>query len=134
MKQIIPTIDQFMTKVPHTINSHQTLSYAKKMMYEFQIRHLPVMDHKNVVGILSQHDLDYLLSFRGVDPNVETVEQAMSVDPYCVKTGTQIVDACLVMAENKYSCVLVKDENQLVGIFTWVDALRSMHQLLNSRA
>jgi CBS domain-containing protein len=37
------------------------------------------------------------------------------------------------MAAHKYGSALVVDNHKLVGIFTWVDALSAMHELLETR-
>jgi hypothetical protein len=37
------------------------------------------------------------------------------------------------MAENKYGCVLIEDNDHLVGIFTWIDALKATKNLMETR-
>ena len=71
-----PTIDQFMTRAPHTIGYHQTLATAHRMMRELSIRHLPVLDGGKLVGILSQRDLHFIETLKDVDPDEVPVSEA----------------------------------------------------------
>ena len=63
----VPTIDKYMTAVPHTIGAEQTLAKAEKMMNDYKIRHLPVLKGGQLVGILSEGDVRLVESFRDVD-------------------------------------------------------------------
>lgn len=129
----MPDIQKYMTMRPKTIGLDQTLQSAEKIMNELKIRHLPVVDGGKLVGILSQRDIKIVTSFIDVDPAEVTVEEACSLDPYITKPGAKLNNVVEMMANHKYGCVLVVDSNKLVGIFTWVDALRAMGELLNQR-
>lgn len=133
MTKPIPQINKFMTTSPHTIGSDQTLEQAKKIMHEFSIRHLPVLNAGKVVGIISEKDINFLSSFKEIDLQKEKVEQAMTLDPFMVNADTLLDGICMEMAEKKIGSVLVKDNNKLVGIFTWIDALRAMNELFQTR-
>ncbi|MGZ3788383.1 MAG: CBS domain-containing protein [Bacteriovorax sp.] len=102
-------------------------------MQELSIRHLPVLEGGSVVGIISERDINFMLSFKGVDINQEQVNQAMTQDPVMVDVGASLDGICREMAEKKIGSVLVQDNHKLVGIFTWVDALKAMDELLKTR-
>ncbi len=133
MSKAIPTIQKFMSTAPHTIGADQTLAQAQKMMKEYSIRHLPVLESGVVVGIISEHDINFMLSFKGVDLKNEKVNQAMTTEPIMVEIEAPLDEICREMAERKMGSVLVQDNHKLVGIFTWVDALKSMDELLKTR-
>ncbi len=133
MTKPIPTISKYMTTVPHTIDVACTIAEAKKLMRKHEIRHLPVISAGKIVGIITDRDITFIQAFKGIDSNVEKVDQAMTTEPYTVKIDTPLDEVCLVMSENKYGSVLVEDNHKLVGIFTWVDALRATHELLATR-
>jgi acetoin utilization protein AcuB len=133
MTKAIPQIQRYMSTTPLTINSELTLINAKQYMQEHHIRHLPVMEQGHVVGILSEKDIDYIQTFKGVDLNKEKVEDAMTEDPYIVEADSHLDDVCEYMAKNKIGSVLVQDNKKLVGIFTWIDALNAMSELLHKR-
>ena len=60
-----------------------------------------------------------------------TVEDVMTPDPYTVTPQTAVDDVVLEMAEHKYGCAIVKQENgKVVGIFTATDGLRVLGEVL----
>lgn len=133
MTKTIPTIQKFMTTTPHTIGADQTLAHAKKVMRDLAIRHLPVLNGGQIVGIISERDISFMESFKGVDVNHERVEQAMSSSPITVNPTTSLDEVCRNMVQKKIGSVLVQDNHKLVGIFTWIDALEAMDELLHTR-
>jgi acetoin utilization protein AcuB len=122
-----------MTSLPHTIGAEQTLAKAEKMMSEYRIRHLPVLQGGKLVGILSDRDVKLVESFKDVDAEKTKVDEAYTPDPYITSPGANLEEVCAQMATHRYSCVLVCDNNKLVGIFTWVDALKALDNLLTTR-
>lgn len=129
----IPTISKFMTTTPLTIERNSTLAQAEKFMHTNKIRHLPVVEGEKIFGILSDRDVHTFMSFKGVDPNQEIVESVCTKDPYIVGHDTKLDEVCREMAKNKYGSVLVQDNKKIVGIFTWIDALKAMTELLETR-
>ena len=129
----IPNVSKYMTTLPHTIGVEQNLSKAEKMMAEYKVRHLPVMSAGKLVGILSDRDLRLIESFQDVDPEKVTVEEAFTPDPFIISPTSNLTDVCSEMASNKMGCALVCDNKELVGIFTWVDALNAFSELLTTR-
>jgi CBS domain-containing protein len=71
------TVADFMSTVPHTIGTAQPLAAADRLMREHDLRHLPVLDVGRLVGILSQRELDLLLTAPEVDADKTPVSQAM---------------------------------------------------------
>ena len=129
----VPTVDKYMTTHPHTIGLDQPLSMAHKMMSEFRIRHLPVLDGGTLVGIISDRDLKMVESLVDVNPDKTLVSEALTEDPFSVSPQALLTEVCAEMTAHRYGSVLVLDNKKLVGIFTWVDALNALRQLMDSR-
>jgi acetoin utilization protein AcuB len=123
-------IRNFMTPVPHAINDDQPLSLAHKRMRAFNLRHLPVLSGRRVVGILSQRDAFFVETMRDIDPAQVPVRDAMSTDVYVVNPDTPLEEVAAEMAHRKYGCAVVVEGSRIVGIFTTVDAL---HALVNAQ-
>ncbi len=117
-------VGNYMTKSPMTINATQNLKFAASKMKGHDIRHLPVLDSGKLVGIITDRDINYVQSFEQLNPEEITVEDACSSDPYIIDVKTSVKDACKIMADKKYGSVLVEEDQKLVGIFTWIDALK----------
>lgn len=129
----IPLIEKFMSTSVHTIGSEQSLRKAEEVMREYRIRHLPVLEGGQLIGILSDRDIKLVESLKDVDPNEVTVSEACSQDMYTVSPKAPLNEVCAEMALHKYGSVLVIDNKKLVGIFTWVDALQALNELLATR-
>ena len=126
-----PMVRDFMTKSPRTIGVDQTLEKARRMMIDSRIRHLPVLKAGQLVGVLSDRDIEMVESFKDVDATQVTIEEAYTPEPYSVEPETPLTEVCREMMSRKYGSALVVDKkNRLVGIFTWIDALRALTQIL----
>ena len=130
MKQM-PTIQKYMTGMPHTIGRDIPIKTALGMMREHSFRHLPVQDGGKLVGILTDRDLKLASSF--AEAQNLTTEEVMSPDPYTVSPETPLDRVVFEMAEHKYGSAVIKQANgKVVGIFTAIDALRAFGETLNS--
>ena len=133
MTKPIPTIQKYMTTQPHSIGQEQKMAMAHKMMREHRFRHLPVLTGGKLVGLLSDRDLNLIETLRDVDPEQVRVEDAMTGDPYTVAPDSPLDEVVSAMAEHKYGCAVVMQNDKLVGIFTTVDACRAFAELLHGR-
>ncbi|HEX4926202.1 MAG TPA: CBS domain-containing protein [Bdellovibrionales bacterium] len=129
----IPQVQKYMTYVPKTIGSDQTIALAADYMRKLHIRHLPVLKGGKLVGILTDRDINLVSGFKDVDPMTLTVDEAFTPEPYFTKPDAPLDQVAAEMAEKKYGCALVVDNGKLVGIFTEVDALRALSELFQTR-
>jgi acetoin utilization protein AcuB len=125
------TIRDYMSPCPHSIGKEQMLSTAHGMMRKWQIRHLPVLGGGKVVGLLSLRDLHLVETLKDVDPTKVSVEDAMSPDPYTVSPDADLRTVAVEMATRKLGSALVVRGSKVLGIFTTVDALRALFELLD---
>lgn len=123
-------IREFMTPLPHTIGRDQPLSAAHRLMNEHHIRHLPVLSAGQLVGIVSDRDLKFVEALKDVDPERVTIEEAMSQAPYTVAPSAPLGEVVAQMASERYGAALVLEHGHVVGIFTAIDALRTLADLL----
>ncbi|MES2800962.1 MAG: CBS domain-containing protein [Bdellovibrionota bacterium] len=129
----IPKVQKYMSYVPKSIGHDQTIANASEILRKLHIRHLPVLKSGKIVGVLSDRDIKFILGFKDVDPKTMTVEDAYTPDPYCTAPDTPLNEVLAEMAEKKYGCALVVDNEKLVGIFTEVDAYKAFSELLLTR-
>lgn len=125
-------IETYMTGSVHTIGARKTLEEAHHLMRTRKVRHLPVLKGGKLVGIVSQRDLALIESLPGVDPEKVTVEDAMSDDLLVVTQDTLLAEVAQKMARRKVGSAVVTDGGQVVGIFTAVDALKTLDFFLTS--
>jgi acetoin utilization protein AcuB len=123
MDKTAPIAD-FMTSMPHTVGSEQTITFAQGMMQKYGIRHLPVLHGGELYGIVSDRDLGMIAGLNEVNPNDTTVEEAMTQEAYTVTKDTPLFDVLTEMLEHKYGSAIVVEGVKIVGILTTHDALQ----------
>jgi acetoin utilization protein AcuB len=130
--KIRSSIDHFMTPYPHCIGRDQSLAVAEERMRVLGVRHFPVLDGGRLVGILSQRDVYFVEILREVDPSKATVADAMSTEVYVVPPERPLGEVAAAMAERKFGCAVIARGDQIQGIFTTTDALRSVAGIVDA--
>jgi acetoin utilization protein AcuB len=123
-------IDHYMTPSPHVVHPAASLASAKHLMHELGARHLPVLEDGKLVGMLSERDVLSLESLTVADPNRIPVQRAMQTDVYGVERETSLEEVATTMAKHKYGSAVVMSGAAVVGIFTSVDAMRALAELV----
>jgi acetoin utilization protein AcuB len=119
-------IREYMTPSPHTIARNRSLSTAGRMMRDNHLRHLPVLDGGRIVGVVSERDLFLVESLPGVNPTDLRIEEAMVQDVFTVSPTTPLGQVIETMIDRKVGSAIVCDGDQVVGVFTTIDALRAL--------
>lgn len=127
------SIAHFMTPSPLTIGLKATLAAARERMNQRGVRHLPVMHGGDLVGMLSQRDIQLLETIKGVDPEEARVEEAMSQDVLAVDPDASLAAVSKLMAKRKAGSAVVVRGRAVLGIFTTVDALNAIDVLLREK-
>lgn len=118
-----------MTTYPFVATDDMTLKSAMRLMKEFHIRHLPVIDEGKIIGVVSERDLLRLES--NFDFTGATVGEVMVRNPYVARVGTPLEEVTDVMAAHKFGCaVVVNSQEEVLGIFTTTDALKILTSIL----
>jgi len=128
-----PSIEQFMSRTPHTIGQDQPLAMAWRMMREHGIRHLPVLAGGRLAGIISERDLLFVDRLVGIDPERVPVSEAMTQDVCAVSPRASLLEVAEEMAENKYGSAVVVEGDRVTGVFTTVDALKALKAMLDTQ-
>jgi len=122
----IPMVASVMTPFPYWIDVDDSVRRARGLMVEHQIRHLPVMQGRSLVGVLSDRDLKRALDpTLGLPPEDELFVRDVYVsDPYVVDSSTALDVVLEHMAAHHVGSALVTSHGRLAGIFTATDACR----------
>ena len=123
------TVSEIMSDQVIKLTSTDTVSTAKEIMRTEGIRHIPIVDeHSLPIGLITQRDIlrvqDSDLAANNIpaiDEKSVLVEQIMSRKIASVHPGDSLRSAGIRMQKNKYGCLPVIQENQLVGIITDTD-------------
>jgi acetoin utilization protein AcuB len=131
MAMLMPTMSRYMTRQPWTIRKDGKMSQAHELMRAHRIRHLPVLEGGNLVGIVSDRDLHLIETLPDSDPDEVTVEEAMTEEVYAVGLEDPVDAVVERMAAHKYGCAIIVNRRGAVeGIFTTVDAMQVLADVL----
>lgn len=100
------------------------------MMLDHRVRHLPVLDGGRIVGLISERDLLLVESLPGVNPTDVRVEEAMVQNVFTVEPDTPVAEVVETMIERKLGSAVVSADERVIGVFTTIDALQALHELL----
>ena len=123
-------MEAVMHPFPHTINLRASLAVALEMLKEHNVRHLPVKEGNTLMGILTDRDINFALRVDHKEANELTVRDAYTSDPFVVQPNEAVSTVAARMAHDHLGCALVAEHGNLLGIFTTVDACRTLAELL----
>ena len=133
-----PIVRNWMMSHPITISPQTTLPEAKKLMLDYHLRRLPVVNEGQLVGIITWRDINRAETWDGVDLGGEalnslleglTAKEFMSYVPITVSPETMIGEAASLMVEHKIGGLPVVEDGKLVGMITETDLCIFVMQL-----
>jgi acetoin utilization protein AcuB len=119
-------IAEYMTAQPWTVQLDDSLALARRMMAEREIHHLPVVDGGAVVGMVTERDLALAADRLG------TVADVM-VSVHRVARETPVEDVLDAMTTQRWDAVVVTGDGTVEGIFTAMDAVRVLREVVRHR-
>ena len=133
MKNRAP-VSQIMTSDVITLKHEDSLETAEWLFKSKNIRHIPVVKGKKVIGMLSYTDLLRISFADAIDDNVDevdtivynmfTIEQVMAKNLTSVSSKTKIKEVAELLTKNEFHALPVIDNNELVGIVTTTDLIQ----------
>jgi acetoin utilization protein AcuB len=127
------TVQQHMTLAPTVVSSSLSLADAAKIMRAGAFRHLPVVDDGQLVGVISERDINVARCLRSKSLSEAKVGLLMQEHPLEVSPEARLSDVAARMVDRKVGSAIVVHEGRVVGIFTVHDALLALHAMLAAR-
>ena len=128
-------VADIMTATPEVIQAHDPIRVALGKLRENDIRHLPVMRGKELVGMLSERDVRGVAAL-AVEESYKVllekpVSQFMSTSVVTANEGDDVGELIDLLIEDKIGAVPVLDghDGRLVGIVSYIDVLRELRSL-----
>ena len=127
-------VRDFMTPTPISVSPNTPVDEARALMQQHRIRHLPVLDHGRLVGIVSDRDIRLVLPSPATSLSVYeigylltrlTVAEIMTRGPLTIAPERPITEAVRRMLANKVGTLPVVAGGQLVGIVTRTNLLQA---------
>jgi acetoin utilization protein AcuB len=117
-----------------TATPAMSLAEGQRLMRANNIRHVPVVSRKRLVGMMTDRDIREALPSpattltRGeIAYQMETtpIKTCMTQDVVWVCPGMHMIDAAHLLVHRKIGCLPVVDNGALVGVVTEIDCLRA---------
>lgn len=132
MKKNMP-VSLIMTKDLITLKRSDDLTTAERLFKKHNIRHIPVVDDLQIVGMLSYTDLlrisyadavyDYETDVDSMVYNMFTIGQVMAKNVIKVSPQTTIREVAQILSDREFHAIPVVLEDELVGIVTTTDLI-----------
>jgi acetoin utilization protein AcuB len=106
-----------MSKRLVTADPQLSLAESRKLLSKNRIRHLPVVEAKRLVGIVSDRDL------LSAPATARTIGEVMTPKPITIAPDVPVDEAARVLRAHKIDALPVIDNKQLLGIVTSTDIL-----------
>ncbi|MFA4641319.1 CBS domain-containing protein [Pyrococcus kukulkanii] len=122
----------YMTKKLLGVKPDTTVQEASKMMMEFEVGSLVVIDDEgNVVGFFTKSDILRRVIVPGL-PYTTPVKEIMTKNLITVDANTPLGEVLKRMAEHRIKHILIEEEGKIVGIFTLSDLLEASRRRLET--
>lgn len=133
-------VNEMMTKNPVTLSESDSLADVFRLMNEYDIRHIPILNSQNqLIGLVSQRDAlsaqESLLTSlqpeqREVEERAIPVTRFMTSNVATVTPKAGLREAALYLQKHKFGCLPVLKSEALVGIITESDFVEVAINLL----
>lgn len=126
-------VDEVMTSKVTTAPPSASIKRVLQLLSEADVRHVPITENGELVGIVSDRDLraflpDVVESFNEIAARLsQPISSVMSSDLVTVEPETDIQEAIDLMLDQKVGAIPVvrADTRELVGILSYMDVLRA---------
>jgi len=125
-----------------TISKDERMTVAKKILKEKNIRHLPVVDGKRLVGLVTNMDIRKSEASPATSLEVRelhylldklTVGEIMTRNVITISPDISIEEAAILLHDNKIGCLPVVEDGNLVGILTENDVMEILIEVLGMK-
>ena len=119
------TLKEIMTSQVSTIEAGLSVHEAALEMANTDVGTLPVVDGKDIVGILTDRDITVRVVAPGLDPEETHVRDVMTPQIVCCLEDDSVEDAAALMRQNQVRRLVVLDaQGRLAGIVSLADLAR----------
>ena len=127
-------VSTIMTQDVLTVDINDSLQKVSDLFSTNKLRHLPVLSHGSLVGMISHTDI-LRISFGntfGEDQSdadqaifdMLSINQVMKHSPVSVSADQTITEAAVILSEKEFHALPVTNDNELVGIVTTTDLIK----------
>lgn len=135
-------VRDFMTREVTALQETDTLLDARMVFLRSSFRHLPVLRGKELVGVVTEHDVKQFAPAltSGMSPDdynqmldTTPVSRAMTRSPISLRPDQSMFEAATILHSKRFGCLPVVENGELVGIVTTTDLLGLLVRLIREQ-
>jgi acetoin utilization protein AcuB len=125
-----------------TITKNERMTVAKKILEEKNIRHLPVVEGKKLIGLVTNMDIRKAEASPATSLEVRelhylldklTVGEIMTRNVITISPDVSVEEAATILHDNKIGCLPVVEDGNLVGIITENDVMEILINVMGMK-
>lgn len=129
MSRLNVSVEEYTTPNPVTATDDAGVEELSRLMKEYGIRHLPIVHGAEVVGVVSERDLNVVAGLELAEKSLVRAADIMSRDPVTVSSEASLDEVAFEMSKRKIGSVIVNEGDKIYGIFTVTDALNALIEI-----
>lgn len=124
---LLMVAEDIMTQAPTSVGPSERIDRIEGLLLELDVRHLPVVDEGQLIGIISDRDVAPFRLDPGRSNSATTASEIMSSNVVSVSPETELSEVIATLIDEKVGALPVVEpaSRSLVGIISYVDLLRS---------
>ncbi len=125
-----------------TIEKNERMTVAKKILKEKNIRHLPVVEGKKLIGLVTNMDIRKAEASPATSLEIRelhylldklTVQEIMTRNVLTISPDISVEEAATLLHDNKIGCLPVVEDGNLVGIITEDDVMEILIEVMGMK-
>jgi acetoin utilization protein AcuB len=125
-----------------TITKDERMTTARKILKEKNIRHLPVVDGKKLIGLVTNMDIRKAEASPATSLEIRelhylldklTVGEIMTRNVITISPDISVEEAATLLHDNKIGCLPVVEDGNLVGMLTENDVMQTLIEVMGMK-
>jgi len=125
-----------------TITKDERMTTARKILKEKNIRHLPVVDGKKLIGLVTNMDIRKAEASPATSLEIRelhylldklTVGEIMTRNVITISPDISVEEAATLLHDNKIGCLPVVEDGNLVGMLTENDVMEILIEVMGMK-
>jgi acetoin utilization protein AcuB len=125
-----------------TITKNEKMATAKKILLDKNIRHLPVVDGKQLIGLITHMDIRKAEASPATSLEIRelhylldklTVGEIMTRNVITISPDVSVEEATTLLHDNQIGCLPVLENGNLVGILTEYDVMEILIDVMGMK-
>ena len=132
MTTVIKIIEQ-KTKTIFSVHSSDPVESVLKIMRDFRVRAVLVIDDGELTGIVSQGDCAIKVLLPHHNPTQVAVSEIMTNNPLTVKLSNSLEECMAIMVHKHIRHLPVLENNKVIGVISIGDLVKNIIELQGSQ-